>query len=159
MVKNITPTKEQIEAKRSAVTDEFLAASLSFALSISEAERAGDINSVQADIMMDLFNAKLAKLLNGREGGLDARGKTVTLSSVDDIRAGLADSLARIANLGPEGCEECEKHWQHMLDFKRELNKALIVAQAEVIKKEGKVQVTDAASAQALQFMKPEGNA
>lgn len=159
MAKNVTPTKEQIEAKRSAVTDEFVAASLSFALSISEAERAGDINSVQADIMMDLFNAKLAKLLNGRDGGLDAQGKVVTLATVADIRDGLADSLARISNLGPEGCEECEKHWQSMLDFKRELNKALIVAQAEVIKKDGKVQVAEAGSTQALQFMKPEGNA
>src|SRR5574342_56468 len=90
------PTQGQIEAKRGKVTDEFLSSAIAFMLSVAEAERAGDINSVQADIVMDLYNSKLAKLLNGRVAGLDARGKQVQLSTSEDIRDGLAESLARI---------------------------------------------------------------
>lgn len=159
-MKDTTPTKEQIAAKQPAVTDELVTFAVAFVSSISDAERAGDINSVQSDILMDMYNSKIAKLLNGRDAGLDLHGKTLNLKNVDDIRSDLAETLARIALLGPEGCEECEKSWAMMLDFKRGINKALIVAQAEAIRKEGTVQVMEGKDTpSALQFMKPEGNA
>lgn len=159
-VKNTTPTKEQIEAKRSKATDEVLASNIAFASSIADMERNGDLNAVQADMLMDLYGSKVAKLLNGRDAGLDAHGQTLNLKSAEDIRDGLAENLARIANLGPEGCEECEKHWEERMEFMRTLNKTLIVAQGEAIKN---AVGTDAARGKdtpdSLTFMKPEGNA